>query len=109
MNFRTKEIADYGTIFFTLQNVKQYPVLIQVTDEQGNFIVEKTVTKEETTVFDNLNPGKYNLRIILDTNKNGKWDTGNFLKGIQAEKVVYFPEPIEVRANWELKQSFILE
>ncbi len=109
INFRTKKLADYGTIFFTLQNVKQYPVIIQATDEQGKFIDEKVVTKEETTVFDNLDPGKYNLRIILDANKNGIWDTGNFLKGIQAEQVVYYPQPIEVRANWELKQTFILE
>ncbi|WP_299182457.1 Ig-like domain-containing protein [uncultured Aquimarina sp.] len=109
INFRTKKLADYGTIFFTLENVKEYPVLIQVTDEQGKFISEKIVTKQETTVFDNLDPGKYNLRVILDSNKNGIWDTGNFLKGIQPEKVVYFPEAIEVRANWELKQIFILE
>ncbi|WP_299313326.1 Ig-like domain-containing protein [uncultured Aquimarina sp.] len=109
VNFRTTKLADYGTIFFTLQNVKEYPVLIQATDEKGLFIDEKVVIKEETTVFDNLDPGKYNLRVIFDTNKNGKWDTGDFLKGIQAEKVVYYPKDIEVRANWELKQTFILE
>jgi len=103
------ERTEDNTIFFTLQNVKQYPVLLQVTDEQGKFIDEKIVAKEEATVFDNLNPGKYNIRVIFDTNKNGQWDTGNFLKGIQAEKVVYYPEPIDVRANWELKQTFILE
>ncbi len=109
INFRTKKLADYGTIFLTLQNVKKYPVLIQATDEKGNFISEKLVTKEETAIFDNLNPGKYNFRVIFDSNNNGKWDTGNFLKGIQPEKVVYFPESIEVRANWELKQPFVLE
>ncbi|MFD2563346.1 Ig-like domain-containing protein [Aquimarina rubra] len=109
INFRTKKLADYGTIFFTLQNVKEYPLLVQATDEKGKFIDEKIVAKEETTVFDNLDPGKYNIRVIFDTNKNGAWDTGNFLKGIQAEKVVYYPEAIEVRANWELKQTFILE
>ena len=109
INFRTKKLADYGTIFFTLENVKQYPVIIQATDEKGKFIDEKIVTKQETAVFDNLDPGKYNLRVILDNNKNGKWDTGNFLKGLQAEKVIYFPEVLEVRANWELKQTFILE
>jgi len=109
MNFRTKKLADYGSIFFTLQNVKQYPVIVQVTDDQGKFIVEKIVTTEEMLVFDNLNPGKYNIRVIFDNNKNGIWDTGNFLKGIQAEEVVYYPDVIEVRANWELKQTFILE
>ena len=109
VNFSTRKLADYGTIFFTLKNVKQYPVIIQATNEQGKFIDEKIILKEEVIVFDNLDPATYNLRIIFDTNKNGKWDTGNFLKGIQPERVIYFPEPLEVRANWELKQSFIIQ
>ncbi|MDH7446153.1 Ig-like domain-containing protein [Aquimarina sp. 2201CG14-23] len=108
-NFRTKKLADYGSIFLTLKKVKKYPVLVQATDEKGKFIDEKIAKNEETIVFDNLNPGKYNLRVIFDTNNNGKWDTGNFLKGIQPEEVVYYPETIDVRANWELKQTFILE
>ncbi len=108
-NFRTKKLADYGTIFLTLQNAKEFPILVQVTDEKGNFIAEKIANNLDTLVFDNLDPGKYNLRVIFDSNENGKWDTGNFLKGIQPEKVVYYPKVIEVRANWELKQTFILE
>ena len=30
-------------------------------------------------VFDLLQPKKYTIRIIIDENKNNKWDTGNFL------------------------------
>ncbi|MDY8135237.1 Ig-like domain-containing protein [Aquimarina sp. 2201CG5-10] len=107
--FRTKKLADYGKIFMTLQNVKQYPVLVQATTEKGEVISEKIAVNEETLIFDYLNPGKYNIRVIHDTNKNGKWDTGNFLKTIQPEKVSYFPDLIDVRANWELKQTFILK
>jgi len=109
VNFGTKKLTDYGTIFFTLNNVKKYPILLQVTDEQGEYVDEKIIQKEGVIVFDNLDPGKYNLRIIIDDNANGMWDTGNFLLGIQAEKVIYFPDEIEVRANWELKQTFTLK
>lgn len=108
-NFRTKKLADYGTIFLTLENVKEYPVLVQVITETGEFVTEKKVENEKVIVFDNLEPAKYNIRVILDTNKNGKWDTGNFLKVVQPETIIYFPELIEVRANWELKQTFTLE
>ncbi len=108
-NFRTKKLADYGTIFLTLQNVDAYPVIVEVTDEKDEVITEKIVPKEELITFDYLNPGKYYIRVILDANKNGKWDTGHFLKGIQPEEIKYFPEAIDVRANWELKQTFILE
>jgi len=108
-NFRTKKLADYGTIFLTLQNVKTYPVIVQVTNEKNDVISEKIAEKEELITFDHLNPGKYLIRIMIDSNKNGKWDTGDFLKGIQPEVVRYFPDLIDVRANWELKQTFILE
>ncbi|WP_109302215.1 Ig-like domain-containing protein [Aquimarina sp. AU474] len=107
--FLTKKLADYGTIFFTLENVETYPVIVQVTNEKQDIITEKTVRNQETLTFDYLEPSKYYVRVIFDSNDNGKWDPGNFLKGIQPEKVSYFPEIIDVRANWEIKQTFILE
>ncbi|GAA4116587.1 Ig-like domain-containing protein [Aquimarina addita] len=108
-NFRTKKLADYGTIFLTLENVKEYPVLVELTSEKGELVTKKNVQNAEVIVFDNLEPAKYNIRVILDANKNGIWDTGNFLQVLQPEKIIYFPELIEVRSNWELKQTFTLE
>ncbi len=108
-NFRTGKLADYGTIFLTLQNVDTYPVLVQLTNEKEEVISEKISKNQETLVFDYLNPAKYYIRVILDSNANGKWDTGNFLKGIQPEVIRYYPDVVDVRANWELKQTFILE
>ncbi len=108
-NFRTKKIIDYGTIFLTLQNVKTYPVIVQVTNDKEEVVSEKIAKSEETLVFDYLNPGEYFIRVIFDQNNNGKWDTGNFLQSIQPEEIRYFLEPIELRANWEIKQTFTLE
>ncbi|WP_082422413.1 Ig-like domain-containing protein [Aquimarina longa] len=109
INFGTKKLTDYGTIFLTLENVKTYPVLVQVTDEKEKVISEKTVNSQKTLVFDHLDPNKYYIRVVFDHNNNNKWDTGNFLKGIQPEEIRYFSEPIDVRANWEIKQTFILK
>ena len=58
--------------------------------------------------FNALEPATYRVRIIFDENGNGKWDTGSYLQKKQPERVLYYPEAIEVRANWELEQSFIL-
>ncbi len=109
INFRTKKLTDYGIIFLTLQNVENYPVIVELTNEKDEVISERIATKEELITFDYLDPGKYYMRVIIDSNKNGIWDTGNFLKGIQPEEIKYFPDVIDVRANWELKQTFILE
>ena len=47
--------------------------------------------------------------LIADENKNQKYDSGNFLLKIKPEKVIYYPDEIDVRAGWDLIQEFILQ
>ena len=105
---RTGKHSDYGKMFVTLENVKSYPVIVQLTDK-NDAIVYELISSQPEIVFENLEASKYYLRIIYDENSNGIWDTGSFLKGIQAEKVKHYPKAIDVRANWELKQLFNVE
>lgn len=60
----------------------------------------------ENLVFSELLPSKYQLRLTIDTNSDGKWTEGNYLKNTKAEKVFYFPEELNLRANWELEIDF---
>ncbi|NDP27489.1 MAG: hypothetical protein GZ087_08710, partial [Flavobacterium sp.] len=39
---------------------------------------------------------------------NKEWDSGNYLEKRQAEEVIYFSTPIDVRANWDVEQTFDL-
>jgi hypothetical protein len=55
-----------------------------------------------------LDPAKFTLRVIYDVNGNKEWDSGNFLEKRQAEEVIYFPKEIDVRANWDVDQTFDL-
>jgi uncharacterized protein (DUF2141 family) len=48
-----------------------------------------------------FNPGDYDIRILYDTNKNGKWDPGNFSEKKQPEKVYNISRKLSVRANFE--------
>ncbi len=41
------------------------------------------------------------LRIVIDSNRNGVWDTGNYEKRIQPEGMIYYPGKIALRANWD--------
>ena len=52
-----------------------------------------------------LSPKKYLVRIIIDANKNSKWDTGNYFKKNQPEKVIYFSKEIEVKENWFVNET----
>src|SRR5690554_40010 len=112
LNFKasTKTIADYGFLTFQTENISEYPIIVQLVAERGGEIHKEVyATEQQEFVFENINPGKYYVRIVFDQNANGVWDTGNFLKKTQPEKVVYYPTLLDIRANWSLHESFILD
>jgi hypothetical protein len=54
-----------------------------------------------------LPPGTFQVRIVYDDNQNGKWDSGNLLKRIQAEKISIMPKQVKVIPDWELEEEII--
>lgn len=97
-SFSTRKASDFGFARFTLVNAT-YPLIIQLTTEQGEVKEEKQVTQPEVVDFLNLSPSTYFIRVIHDANGNGIFDTGNYLKKTPPERVSHF-EKIEVRADW---------
>ncbi len=105
----TQSLADYGNLRLNITGEQvEYPLIVQLTDEKGNTQIELYATEPKVFEFNNIEPAKYMIRVIFDTNTNQKWDTGSFLKNIQPEKVSYYPDLIEMRANWELEQTFTI-
>ncbi len=106
--FSTKAESDYANLRLTLENVKSYPIIVQLTDGKGK-VLETEYSEENPVVeFIGLQPNKFMLRIIYDINKNKIWDAGNYLEKKQSEEVIYFPGLLDIRANWDVEQPFIL-
>lgn len=99
-SFSVKPIDSYGVIFVDVANPRAN-WLIQILNKQENPVRQMSVPANGKIGFQYLRPGDYFLRIIEDTNGNGRWDTGNFELGIQPEKLLYFPESVNIRANWD--------
>jgi len=108
INYRlsTGGYADFGNLRLNLAGEIAYPIIVQLTDEKGKLYREIYVPEAKALDFNSLEPGNYLIRIIIDNNANGKWDTGNYLKKIQPERVIYYPGTIEMRANWEKIETF---
>lgn len=107
-SLKTNSFEDYGTLELTLSGSAKYPAIVQLTDEKGAVKKEKYATEPADISFNFLKPGKYLIRVIYDANGNKKWDTGNYLKQIQPERVSHSPKIIEMRANWKEKYNFSL-
>jgi len=106
---RTKNISDYGTLKMTLANAKEGSYIVQLLNSRFKVMSEKHLNASESGYFEFINPGKYYVRLIYDENENNIWDPGNYLLGLQPEKVIYYPSILEIRANWSLNETFTLD
>lgn len=107
-NASTKLISSYGNLRLVLKNAI-YPVVVQIVSSSGDVKAEQFIKEPQPIDFIHLDPGKYFLRAVFDTNKNGRYDAGNFLLKIQPERVSYAKEVLEVRAGWDAIEEFVLE
>jgi hypothetical protein len=100
VDFRTKKIADYGEIKIKLRNLdmSKNPVLLFV---QNGTVLESYPLAGPDFAKKLFMPGEYDLRILYDENKNGKWDPGDFFKKRQPERVKPIEQKISIKANWE--------
>jgi hypothetical protein len=106
---KTPGFAEVGNLVLNLEGSPEFPLLLELTDKEDKPILKRYSTGETRFDFPNMPPGQYGVRIVYDTNGNQEWDPGNFLKGTLPEIVKYYPGYIELRANWEQNETFILD
>jgi len=105
----TQTLEDYGNIYLDVVRNNDSKFILHLIDNNGDIIREYiNISQNSTYSFDLIRPGKYSFRLIEDLNENSKWDTGDYLKKIQPEPVYYYKDEIEVRANWDLNETFNL-
>jgi hypothetical protein len=108
MNFTTQRADYYGTIIITAENVTS-PLILQLLTEKEDLVKEKFISRNDIVRFDFLQPKKYLLKVIYDNNNNRKWNTGNYLKKLQPERVLYYKGDINVRSNWDIEITWKIE
>ncbi len=108
-NIVSQTLEDYGNVFLDVITNNDSKYILHLIDSSSNIIREfNNVNSNSTIIFDYIRPGKYTFRLIEDINSNDIWDTGNYLKQVQPEPVYYFPSELDVRANWDLNETFNL-
>jgi len=106
--FKTRAYSEFGNLSLNLMNVRSFPIIVQLTDEKGILKAEQYSTSGTNLRFEYITPGKYLLRLIYDENENGIWDTGDYLRRIPPEEIIYFPTVLDVRPNWDINETFTL-
>ena len=103
---KVKKLDEYGTLLLNIVGAPKGS-LVELLDNGGKVLRQQPVSAENTADFYFLNPNtKYYIRLLVDRNGNGKWDTGNYEQGIQPEEVYYFPKVWEMKANFEFEETW---
>ncbi len=102
--FITHGEEDYGSLKINFQRSGDYPYILQLVNESGSDIYREVKCNTDSTIeLSYLDPRVYKIKLIKDSNGNGKWDTGNYLIHIQPEEIEFYPEGITIRANWDVE------
>lgn len=100
IHFATRQESEYGSLKmrFTNLRISNNPILILL---QNNEVKYTHIFTNREANINLIEPGEYDLRIVYDENRNGKWDTGRFFGGRrQPEKVLPINRKLTIRSNW---------
>lgn len=103
--FKVKSFDEYGTLLLNIPTMTDTTIVVQLLDA-GDKIVKEVTTNQGVAEFYYVSPSTYYVRMYIDSNRNGEWDTGLYSANRQPETVCYFPKEIEIRAKWDFTETW---
>lgn len=102
--FDLKKLEQYSNLYITFKDNPENAILELMNASEK--VLYKGVLEDGEVSFQDVTPGTYYLRMIIDENRNGKWDTGDLKSGTQPEPMYYFPKALNLPANWDVEQEW---
>jgi len=109
LRFKTKPESSYGSAILRINGFQEFehPVLLLIQDQKVKFSYPIT---QNLLRIDLLPPGDYQLKLLIDANQNGHWDTGQFMgKKLQPELVRNLKLILNIKSNWDNEMNLILK
>ena len=108
VDLTARKIEDYTQLSLKLNGFEDHSgKLFELLDNNGKPILTWTSAENSVLEANRLVPGTYRVRWTEDRNGNGRWDPGDYTTGLQPERVQYFPETIQARANWVMEVEWV--
>lgn len=114
-SFTIKALDQYGNLIINItglpEGVKAFVELLDKSDKP----FRRSDVKGNVAKFQDLLPGEFYARLIIDKNEDGKWTTGNYEEGLQPEEVFYYPGKFVIRAfsdhseDWNILEKPLTE
>lgn len=102
--FQKKDPSNYGNIKGKVET-EEANYLIELLNEGREVIRSQANVREYN--FSYLPAGTYSIRVVLDRNGNGKWDSSKVSERQEPEEILFFSLPNEgkLRERWEIPNA----
>ena len=107
LTIKTANNESFGTIILSmndLDSTQQYIVQLKRSEDVVYEDIVHDLSRHEIRIA-GMKTGSYVVKVIEDRNRNGQWDTGNYLNKRYPEKVSN-QELSNLKANWEMNVTF---
>ena len=105
-NMKVKTMADYSALYLNIKGARK-GAYVQLLNSSDAVVRQQPVTDKNTCDFYFLQPGtKYYIRMFIDENGNGKWDTGSYEEKRHPEEVYYFHKVWDMKANFDFEETW---
>lgn len=103
-----RDAEKYGIISGEVKNPNKKGFIVQLLDEKYNKVEE--VVNIERYKFAFVKAGIYFVRVIVDENRNARWDFGDVDKNELPESIIFSKEKIKLKQNFEMSgYDFVIE
>ena len=99
-----KGLEEYANLFIKVSPITN-GAFIELLDGSDRILQTAPLIGGQAE-FLNVNPGEYYARLVVDSNHNGIWDTGNYDDHLQPEEVYYFHKTLKLKKNWDVEQNW---
>jgi uncharacterized protein (DUF2141 family) len=106
-NLSKKTEKDYGNLIinYKVNANNEADFIVELLSSSQKTIRKDIISSNKTLEYKHLLQGTYRLKVIEDKNKNGKWDTGNYSRKLQPEKIFFIDKEITVRGFWDIEED----
>lgn len=104
--FMLDKPENYSTLNLRINvpdSTKSY--VVQLMDNTKTILRSDQIKKSTTISYKNYLADKYRIKVVYDTNNNGKWDSGNIKQKIYPESIWLQPTQYTLRPNWETNET----
>jgi hypothetical protein len=110
-----KDLDQYGNLEMLISGLPPGKAAFVELLDKSDKPFRKSSVKGNNARFQDLLPGEFYARLVVDEDEDGYWTTGNYETKRQPEEVFYYPGKLLIRAysdhleEWDLKRLPVIQ